>query len=139
MFEDKNYLAVLKDFEDELNKLRKNPKSYLPALNEWLQKIDGKGHAVVSNSNEGMQEEKNAVLNAIKYLKKVKGTDKELKISKVLCKVAQMHAEDIGKHNMMSHKGSDHLSLSQRIYKFAEEVKDRSENLHFRGFDKPSD
>lgn len=61
-------------------------------------------------SHEG----KSVFLETIEYLKAQKPVQK-VAMHKGLSKASQGHADDLGKHNMMGHVGSNGSSMSERI------------------------
>lgn len=106
MFSNLQYLSTLKDFQDEINSLRSNPKSYLPALEDWLERIEGKPNPTLTNTDDAVKTEKESVKSAMKFLNSVKPTSVELKINKALCRAAQRLADDEAIHNTLGHLGT---------------------------------
>ena len=128
-----------KDLQNELficqNKLRKDPSSFIPLLEERLKKFK-ENILQLKNENplrtfEGVK----AVENAIEFLK-IQKPLKELKYNEALSNAAMDHANDIGQYGLTGHDGSRDSTLFERIEKYIEWDGAIAENLDF-GFYNP--
>lgn len=132
MINNKKYSAILEDFVREHNKLRSNPKTFIPALMDRMYRLDDQGKYVLSpgvvvKTVEG----KAAIQEAIEFLENIDEISSELVINEALCKVAQSHASDLGKHGMVGHIGSQGSTLDDRLSLHVEAADCRGENICF--------
>ena len=132
MFNNKKYLATLSEFSEEHNKLRNNPKSFIPALQDRLYRLDKHNRLVVRpgvviKTIEG----KAAIQEAIEFLESTNPIPDNLKISKALCKIAQSHADDLGKYSMVGHKSSEGFTLEERFSEYVYTIDSKGENITF--------
>ena len=114
-----NYNELAKKLFIEQNKIRKDPKSFIPKLKQWITKFR-KNILFLLNENpldtfEGVQ----GIEEAIKFLSAKKPVP-ELIYSEELSKAAKDHAKDIGENNLSGHDGSDGSMLSDRIERYIE-------------------
>ena len=105
----------------ELNKLRQNPKSYIPLIEAQMKTI--KKNNVLKKKDSDLQiqtlEGKAAYENAISFLqaqKEVNPLTKEIKLSYA----AQDLAKDIGERGVVTHQDRDGHYVSDRIEKYCE-------------------
>ena len=110
------------------NKIRKDPKSFIPKLKQWVTKFR-KNTLFLINENpletfEGVQ----GVEEAIRFLS-VKKPVPELIFSEELSRAAKDHAKDIGENSLAGHDGSNGSILSDRIERYTEWDEVCAENI----------
>lgn len=133
---DVKHMSVLQDFADEHNKLRMNPRSFIPALQDRVYRLDKHNRIVVKPGVTVKTVEGSIpILEAIEFLEKVTPIPGELQMSATLCNIAQQHAEDLGSSGLTGHLSSDSRSLSDRFDRFVEDCEYIGENIAF-GYDK---
>lgn len=123
---------LIQSVVDEHNKIRKNPKSYVPILEKQLTLF--KGDVLYLPGQIGIQtnEGKAAYLEAIEFLKKQQPLG-ELAYDDHLSMACQDHAIDIGEKGITGHTGSDGSSMTNRIERYATWKKTCAENIDFGG------
>lgn len=103
----------------EHNKIRRNPDSYIPILEKYIQMFKGdvlyKPKEIPIQTHEGPA----AYQEAIEYLKNQKPID-ELIFDERLKKAAEDHVKDIGPKGLLSHDGTDGRSVSERVEQYCE-------------------
>ena len=114
-----DYIKLAKKLFIEQNKIRKDPKSFIPKLKQWITKFR-KNILFLLNENpletfEGVK----GVEEAIRFLTAKKPVP-ELIYNEELSKAAKDHAKDIGENNLAGHEGSDGSMLSERIERYTE-------------------
>lgn len=107
------------DLFNEQNKVRKDPKSYVAKLQKWLPKFREKTLYLLSENPMKTFEGKEAVEEAIAFLKKQNPLP-ELIWSKELSMAARDHVEDIGGKGLTTHEGSNDETVSNRIERYCE-------------------
>lgn len=112
------------------NKLRKDPPSFIPYLEEWLKRYKENILQLPNENPLRTFEGCKGAENAIQFLKKQKPIP-ELKYNKLLSKAAIDHANDIGHYGLTGHEGSRDSTLYERIEKYTEWDGACSENLDF--------
>lgn len=113
---------INKKFIEELfalhNKIREDPKSFIPYLKKELKHFDDDKNRIRTVGKETFSEETNegkeAVLEAIDYLQKLKPVQK-LKLQEELSELANDHALDLEENNLYESEGSDGRFPDQRI------------------------
>ncbi len=127
------------DLQSELflcqNRLRKDPSSFIPHLEEWLKKYKENILQLKNENPLRTFEGPKGVEEAIKFLKNQKPMP-ELKYNEALSKAAIDHANDIGQYGLTGHEGSRDSTLYERIEKYIEWDGACAENLDF-GFKNP--
>lgn len=123
---------------EEHNKIRTNPKSYVPVLEQYLKYFQGNvfkkpGEKIGIQTNEG----KAAVQECISFLKKQKAED-ALILDDELSKAAQDHVDDIGPQGITGHDGSDGSTVDDRISRYVDWGATIAENIDF-GSQTPQD
>lgn len=116
---------------DEMNRVRKNPQSYLAYLWYYRRTFDG-NQATLSDgtvvvTNEGLI----PVNEAIRALNDAVATER-LSISTALNKAASEHVADLVKNNITGHTSSDGKSFDQRIAKFGISTGGMAENIVYQ-------
>ena len=122
------------DLQSELflyhNKLRKEPSSFIPYLEEWLTKYKENILQLPNETPLRTFDGSKGVENAIKFLKNQEPIP-ELKYNDALSKAALDHANDIGQYGLTGHEGSRDSTLYDRIEKYIEWDGACAENLDF--------
>ena len=102
----------------QTNKLRTDPKSFIPHLEKRLGYFNGKVVNVPGeDSGHVTQEGPNAVKEAINFLKKAKPL-KALGWSDGIAKACQDHVKDNGPRGLVGHDGSDGSTFWQRMERY---------------------
>jgi len=118
---------------NEHNKIRKNPKSYIPILEKHLTYFKDD---VMYKPNDPVgimtQEGSKAFKECINFLKSCAPV-KELQMNSSLSKSAQDHASDIGPKGLTDHIGSDGSEPGDRIERYLQWDVTIAENLDFGG------
>ena len=116
-----NFYLVQTMLYKELNKLRQNPKSYIPLIEAEMKAL--KKNNVLKKKDSSLQiqtlEGKAAYEDAIAFLqaqKEVNPLTKEIKLSYA----AQDLVADIGERGVVSHQDKDGNYMSERIEKYCE-------------------
>jgi uncharacterized protein YkwD len=122
-----SYETLIKEVFELHNKIRTDPKSFIPFLNSQLKNFDELVYRRSDPDSEieiETSEGKFAVLEAIEFLKKAKPKE-PLILNRRLCLAAQRHSEDLGRNGLCESVGSDgrfpderikeHLSFSEKI------------------------
>jgi uncharacterized protein YkwD len=125
------YTTLAKQVFEEHNRVRTNPKSYIPFLEKELTYFKGDtmyrpGSNIGIITNEG----KAAYHDCINFLKNAKPLH-ELKAEDGLDKAAQAHANDIGPKGITEHTGSDGSQMSDRIERYVDWNITCGENISF--------
>ena len=118
---DTKYRKLQDDLFVELNKLRKNPKSYIPLITSQMRTI--KYNNVLFRSDTPLRiqtfEGKNAYEDAINFLEDQIPIP-PLKLDKRLCLAALDLVNDIGPKGLVTHQDSKGLFVSDRIEQYCE-------------------
>ena len=104
----------------EHNKIRQNPKSYIPILKKVLKMY--RTNNILHFYNERpfkTYEGRQLVLETISFLEKQKPVN-SLIYSQPLSISSHNHAVDLGTHNLNSHIGSNNSTLRERVEKYSE-------------------
>jgi hypothetical protein len=118
--------SVIIDFQElsssvfvEHNKLRKDPASYIPILEKYIElfKCDVlyRPREIPIQTHEGPS----AFKEAIEYLRNQKPVE-TLEQDERLRKAAEDHVKDIGPKGLLSHDGTDGRSMSERVEIYCE-------------------
>lgn len=122
------------------NKIRVDPKSFIPVLERELNSFNGNlwekkigNEIMLIETYEG----KKAIQIAIDFLEKVKPVGK-LELKDEICHIAGWHAKDISKNGLYNSVGSDGSYPDQRINKRIEYKNSMGESIDFN-FSTPED
>ena len=116
-----NYNAIQVSLYKELNKLRKDPRSYIPLIQQEMNTIKKNNVLRKKDSNLQIQtlEGKAAYEDAILFLEKqepVQPLTKEIRLSYAAADLVK----DIGERGVVTHQDKDGLFVSERIEKYCE-------------------
>lgn len=119
--EEMNYASIQLSLYEELNILRKNPKSYIPLIESQMNLIKKNNILKQKDSNLQIQtlEGKAAYEEAISFLQKQKPVSpltKEIKLSYA----AKDLVQDIGERGVVTHQDKEGQFTSERIEKYCE-------------------
>jgi uncharacterized protein YkwD len=123
---------IRKEVERETNKIRTNPKSYIPILEQYLQWFDG-NVLDKPDSEAGIetQEGPSAYKEAIQFLKTQKPIDALIYDTEV-AKASEEYAIEIGRLGTTDHDFEE-TSIEERISKYVDWDIAISENVDFGG------
>ena len=116
-----NYNAIQVSLYKELNKLRKDPRSYIPLIQQEMNTIKKNNVLRKKDSNLQIQtlEGKAAYEDAILFLEKqepVQPLTKEIRLSYAAADLVK----DIGERGVVTHQDKEGLFVSERIEKYCE-------------------
>jgi uncharacterized protein YkwD len=114
----------------EMNRVRNNPTSYIPILENWKKRFQGKQIKITDFVYLQTQEGVKAVDEAIRYLKYVHPMG-SLSISKGMCLAAKDHVQDQGVKGAIGHYGSDDSDPFIRINRYGTWQKTAAENISY--------
>lgn len=125
-----NYKEIAKQLFEEHNKIRRDPKSYIPKLNFWLTKFRENTLYLLNENPLKTFEGKNSIEEAIAFLSRREPIP-ELTYNNELEKAAIDHVTDLGEKGMTGHDSSNGENLSDRIEKYCEWDGSIAESLDF--------
>ncbi|RUS94378.1 hypothetical protein DSM106972_093630 [Dulcicalothrix desertica PCC 7102] len=126
-----NYLSSIESqIIAETNKIRTNPKSYLPILENYRKRFQGNKVKIGNNSFLVTQEGARAVDEAIAFLKSQRPIG-ALSASRGMSLGAKDHVKDQGPKGSIGHNGSNGSSPFSRISKYGKWQTTAGENISY--------
>lgn len=125
-----NWDEFTKDLLVETNRVREDPKSYIPYLEEQLKLF--KDNVLHRPGEDPIQtvEGRAAFEEAIEYLRKASGVSALVHDAR-LSRACHDHIEDVGPKGVTSHESSDGRNVSDRIERYCEWDGVLCENIDF--------
>lgn len=114
----------------ELNRLRANPRSYIPVLREHRRGFSGNRKYISENVVLLTQEGVKPVDEAIEFLKQAPAVP-PLKLSLGMSRAARDHVLDLGPEGKIGHFGNDGRSPAERLQRYGKPVGWVAENIGF--------
>lgn len=114
----------------ETNKVRTNPKAYLPIIENYRKRFEGNRVKIANNSYLRTQEGVKAVDEAIAFLKSARPVG-ALSASKGMSLGAKDHVKDQGPKGAIGHDGSDGSNPFNRINRYGRWETTAGENISY--------
>jgi uncharacterized protein YkwD len=126
-----NYLSSIESqVIAETNKIRTNPKSYIPILENYRKRFQGNRVRIGNNSFLVTQEGAKAVDEAITFLRSQRPLS-ALSPSRGMSLGAKDHVKDQGRRGSVGHNGSDGSSPFSRISRYGKWQTTAAENISY--------
>ena len=122
--------GLQQEFLSEFNRLRRDPRSYIPILEKHKQGFTGNRKYIAKNVILLTQEGVKPVEEAIEFLKKAPAVP-ALKLSAGMSRAARDHVLDLGPEGKIGHFGTDGSSPGERLQRYGKPVGWVAENIGF--------
>jgi uncharacterized protein YkwD len=123
-------ISLQQEVLSELNRLRRNPRAYVPILEKYKQGFKGNRKYISANVILMTQEGVKPVDEAIEFLKKAPAVP-ALKLSVGISRAARDHVLDLGPDGKVGHFGTDGSSPGERLQRYGKPVGYVAENIGF--------
>jgi uncharacterized protein YkwD len=114
----------------EMNKVRTNPQSYIPLMENYRQRFQGNKVWITGSFYLRTHEGVSAVDEAIAFLKSASPL-LPLKASKGMSLGAKDHVQDTGPRGMTGHNGTDGSNPASRINRYGDWMSTAGENISY--------
>lgn len=129
-----DYKRIAEGVAEVLNKLRKDPQSFISKLEGRLKNFKGSSYKPPGKSSYHTEEGTTPVKSLIQTLKQQEPLS-ELQWSDGIAKACLDHANDIGEKGLFVHKGSDGSSVAQRMTRYGQVNGQVGETIDFYNAD----
>jgi uncharacterized protein YkwD len=123
-------IGLQQEVLSELNRLRRNPRVYVPVLEKYRRGFKGNRKYISANVILLTQEGVKPVDEAIEFLKKSPAVP-ALKLSAGISRAARDHVLDLGPEGKVGHFGTDGSSPGDRLQRYGRPLGYVAENIGF--------